>query len=76
MQGPSGARQRLTGDGGDPGTPNTRQLVDEAADMLSTLLASPDKVTSLTAAQMYSWTLLVHTSKDCAASCQMEQHAC
>lgn len=56
MQGPTGARQRLTGDGGDPGTPNTRQLVDEAADMLSTLLASPDKVTSLAAARMYSWT--------------------
>ena len=46
LQGPSNARQRVTGDGGDPGTPNTRQLVDEAADMLSTLLASPDKVRS------------------------------
>jgi hypothetical protein len=46
LQGPSTARQRVTGDGGDPGTPSTRQLVDEAADMLSTLLASPDKVRS------------------------------
>lgn len=44
VQGPAGMRQRLTSDGGDPGTPNTRQLVDEAADMLSNLLASPDKV--------------------------------
>jgi hypothetical protein len=44
LQGPTGARQRLTIDGSCPGTPNTRQLVDEAADMLSNLLASPDKV--------------------------------
>lgn len=43
-------RQRLAsegGEGGDPGTPATRQLVDEAADMLSNLLASPDKVPML-----------------------------
>lgn len=47
LQGPAVMRQRLAsegGEGGDPSTPATRQLVDEAADMLSNLLASPDKV--------------------------------
>lgn len=47
VQGPTGTRQRLTSDGGDLGTPNGRQLVDEAADMLSQLLSSPDKVSLL-----------------------------
>ncbi len=54
LQSPSAVKRRFTGDGaaagGDPttpGNPASLQLVGEAVDMLSNLMASPDKASHL-----------------------------